>query len=115
MTEPANTSLALATSLIVFLASQLNGMNAEALIGATAGASLFVMSAKDIGLFTRMIYLAIAISIGYTGHGVLNAYLSEHAVSAFVLSASTIGTGLRIIVLVETFDLAAVISSWLKK
>lgn len=110
MTEP-NTAAALATAGAVTAASILPGVDGGALIGACAGASLFVMSAKDLGIFTRLVYLFISLAMGYKGGpAVLGHILPEPAVASFVFSAGVIGLGLKIINGVDELD----INNWFR-
>lgn len=105
MTEP-NTTAAVATAGAVTAASMLPGVDASALIGACAGATLFVMSAKDLGIFTRLVYLLISLGMGYKGGpAVLGHLFPEPAVAAFVFSAGVIGVGLKVIKGVDEIDI----------
>lgn len=111
MAEPSSTLVASATAAGITLAT-FAGLDANTLIGATAGASLFVMSAKDLRLPTRIAYLLISLCMGYLGGpAVLGHLFSEPAVSAFVFSACVIVTGLRLIKSVDEIDL----KHWFKK
>lgn len=105
MTEP-NTTAAIATAGAVTAASLLPGVDAGALIGACAGATLFVMSAKDLGILTRLLYLAISLSMGYLGGpAALGHILPEPAISAFVFSAGVVGLGNKIVTGVDQIDI----------
>jgi hypothetical protein len=106
MAEP-NTTTAAATAGAVTAFSMLPGIDANTLIGACAGATLFVMSARDLCIFTRLVYLAISIAMGYLGGPPLLQHIfGEPAVSAFVAAASAIGVGLKIINSVDEIDLS---------
>lgn len=105
MAEP-NTPAAALTAGAVTAASMLPGVDANALIGACAGATLFVMSARDLCLFTRLVYLVISLAMGYLGGpAVLGHIFGEPAVSAFVFSAGVIGLGLKVIKGVDEIDI----------
>lgn len=105
MAEP-NTSLAAATAGAVTAASMLPGIDPNTLIGACAGATLFVMSAKELGIVARLIYLAISLSMGYVGGpAVLGHLFDEPAISAFVFSAGVVGLGNKIIAGVDEIDI----------
>ncbi|MBH1600061.1 hypothetical protein I5U56_05075 [Stenotrophomonas maltophilia] len=67
MTEPTSTGSMAALATGVGLASLLPGIETDAFIGAFAGATLFVVSAKDLSLWKRLIYLAISVVAGYMG------------------------------------------------
>lgn len=111
MAEPSTASFALITSLFIAIGSLLHGVDAPLLVGASSGASLFVISAKDLCLFTRIIYLAIATAMGYHAAPALAVkLLGEPTVAAFIISATVIGLGLRLIDWVDKFD----IEKWLR-
>lgn len=87
------------------------GLNPNILIGAFAGASLFVISAKDVGVVTRVLYLNIGVVMGYlSGPATLGHVLKEPAVAAFIFSAAIVTVGLRVIDSVEKLDL----TKWMK-
>lgn len=67
MTEPTSTGGLIALATSVGLASLLPGINGDALIGAFAGGTLFVVSARDLPVWKRLIYLAISVVAGYLG------------------------------------------------
>lgn len=105
MAEP-NTTAAAATAGAVTVFSMLPGVDPNTLIGACAGATLFVMSARDLCIFTRFVYLLISLAMGYLGGpAVLGHLFPEPAVSAFVFAAGVIGVGLRIIKGVDEIDI----------
>ena len=111
MAEPSSTAVAVTTATGITLASLFTGLEANTLIGATAGASLFVMSAKDLTIPVRAVYLLISLFMGYAGGpAVLGHIFSEPAVSAFVFSACVIGVGLKLINSVDEID----VNKWLK-
>ncbi|MCC5811313.1 MAG: hypothetical protein JJU06_13165 [Ectothiorhodospiraceae bacterium] len=106
MAEPSTTAVAAGTAGVVTGAALLPGIDAGALLGACAGATLFVMSAKDLGVTTRILYLAIALVMGYLGGpSVLGHIFDEPAVSAFVFAAGVVGLGNKIISGVEKIDI----------
>ncbi|WP_369969854.1 putative holin [Stenotrophomonas rhizophila] len=67
MTEPTSTGSLMTLATSVGLASLLPGIDGDALIGAFAGATLFVVSAKDLPIWKRLVYLAISVVAGYLG------------------------------------------------
>lgn len=106
MTEPSATVIATTTTTGITLAALFTNVDANTLIGATAGASLFVMSAKDLRIPVRLVYLLISLFMGYTGGpAVLGHIFSEPAISAFVFSACVIGLGLKLIDSVDQIDI----------
>ena len=108
MAEPSTaTAVATATGLAALI-GWLPGVDANAVIGAFCGATLFVISAKELGLFERFAYLLISFAIGYLGGPALLGEMLEHsAVSAFIAAAVTVTAGLRAIEGVKTLDLKA--------
>ncbi|KJZ14006.1 hypothetical protein TW86_10430 [Halomonas sp. S2151] len=108
MAEPSTaTAVATATGLAALI-GWLPGVDANAVIGAFCGATLFVISAKELGLFERFAYLLISFAIGYLGGPALLGDMLEHsAVSAFIAAAVTVTAGLRAIEGVKTLDLKA--------
>ncbi|MGD8174782.1 putative holin [Marinimicrobium sp. ARAG 43.8] len=111
MAEPSTTAVAATTTAGITLTALLTGLDANTLIGATAGASLFVMSSKDLKLVHRFVYLIISLFMGYVGGpAVLGHIFGEPAVSSFVFSACVIGLGLKLINSVDQID----INQWLR-
>ena len=55
----------------VGLAALLPGVDGNALIGAFAGATLFVVSAKSLPIWQRLVYLLISIIAGYLAASVI--------------------------------------------
>ncbi len=108
MAEPNTATAAATATLTAALVGMLPGIDANAIIGAFCGASLFVISAKDLGLFERLAYLLISFCIGYLGGPAMLGSMLEHsAVAAFIMSAVTVTAGLRAIEGVKTLDLKA--------
>ncbi|MGJ8517521.1 putative holin [Carnimonas bestiolae] len=106
MTEPSTTAATGAASVSALIISLLPGIDTNAMVGAFCGATLFVVSAKNLSLFERLTYLLISFLIGYMGGpALLKSVLGNTAVSAFVASAVTITIGLRVIELAKTIDL----------
>ena len=110
MAEPSTlTATATATGLATLI-SMLPGIDANAVIGAFCGASLFVISAKDLSLFERLAYLVISLLIGYLGGpAVLGDWIAHSAVSAFVGAATAVTAALRAIEGVKTLDIKSLI------
>jgi len=106
MAEPTSSAaLAGATATGVTLAS-LAGVDTPTLIGATAGASLFVMSAKDLRIGMRIAYLVISLLMGYlAGPAFLNQWITEPSLAAFVFSSTVIVIGLRLIRAADEFNI----------
>lgn len=99
MTEPTSTGSLIALATSVGLASLLPGMDGDALIGAFAGATLFVVSAKNLPLWKRLVYLAVSVVGGYLGcHEVMRLFQLESAgIAAFLTAACCITVTLWLI------------------
>ncbi|WP_019604554.1 putative holin [Teredinibacter turnerae] len=98
MTEPSSTALAATTVTGVTLVGLLTSLDADTLLGAASGSSLFVISARDHGLFTRLVYWCIALGMGYkAGPALLQHVFETPSVSAFVFSACCINLAQQLI------------------
>lgn len=95
MAEPFSSS-SIATGLAlacgVSLASLLPGIDGNALVGAFAGAAVFVLHAPTLRLVLRMSYFALSMVTGYLAAPELTQWLPihEHGISAFIASAAVI-------------------------
>lgn len=108
MADPSTATAVGSASLAAFVIGLLPGIDANAVVGAFCGASLFVISAKELGVFERLAYLVISFVIGYLGGpATLGSMLEHTAVSAFIASAVSVTFGLRAIEGVKTLDLRA--------
>lgn len=108
MAEPSTAAAAGTATLTAAVIGMLPGIDANAVVGAFCGATLFVISAKDLGLFERFAYLLISFAIGYLGGPtLLGDMLEQSAVSAFIAAAVTVTAGLRAIEGVKTLDIKA--------
>lgn len=108
MAEPGTMATAGTASLTALVVGMLPGIDANAVVGAFCGATLFVISAKELGIFERLVYLAISFCIGYLGGpATLGAYLEHSAVAAFIAAAVSVTAGLRAIEGVKTLDIKA--------
>ncbi|MEQ4541134.1 MAG: putative holin [Billgrantia sp.] len=108
MADPSTTTAAATATLTAVAIGMLPGIDANAVIGAFCGASLFVISAKDLAMFERLAYLVISFLIGYLGGpATLGSLIDHSAVAAFIASAVTVTAGLRAIEGVKTLDLKA--------
>ncbi|GAA0586886.1 putative holin [Halomonas salifodinae] len=108
MAEPSTATAAGTATVTAALIGLLPGIDANAVVGAFCGAALFVISAKDLGLFERLAYLVISFLIGYLGGpAMLGGMIDHSSVAAFIASAVTITAGLRLIEGAKTLDLRA--------
>ncbi len=116
MAEPFSSS-SIATGLAlacgVSLASFFPGVDGNALVGAFAGAAVFVLHAPTLRLALRISYFALSIVAGYLAAPELTQWLPihEHGISAFIASAAVITLthkGLDALNKLDLFD-------WLKR
>ncbi|WP_417329576.1 putative holin [Halomonas cupida] len=108
MTDPGTTAITKGATLAATIFGMLPGVDPNAVVGAFCGATLFVVSAKDLGLIERLAYMVISFLIGYLGGPAMLGDIFDHtAVSAFVASAITVTAGLRAIEGVKTLDIKA--------
>lgn len=106
MAEPSTTTLAAHTTFVMVLTGLLTGLDASTLIGAVAGASLFVLGQKDLSLSLRLVYLIIGVCMGYlSGPASLGHLISEPAAAAFFFAVGIVTLGHKVIDAVEKFDL----------
>ena len=99
MTEP--TSLA-GTGMVVAgisVAAILPGIDADALIGAFAGGTIYVISTPALKLWQRLAYLIVSAIAGYQATGEVQRLTPIHStgLSAFIVSAVIIAIALAII------------------
>lgn len=106
MAEPSTMAAAGTASVTAMVIGMLPGIDANAVVGAFCGATLFVISAKDLGLFERLAYLFISFCIGYLGGpDTLGGIIEHTAVAAFIAAAVSVTAGLRVIEGAKTIDL----------
>lgn len=119
MPEPTSTTtvgITLTAAFGITLASLLNGIDGNALIGAFAGAALFVISSREHGPWYRFAYLLISVIMGYktapeiTSH----TFLEQTAVAAFVAGLLCVTVSMMAIEAVKQKDLLAMLKG-LKK
>jgi hypothetical protein len=110
MSEPATATLTTSAVLGTAAATTalLPGIDGNALVGAVAGAALFVTSARDLPLLRRVIYLVISTAIGYLAAPELLAHLPLHspAVAAFLAGALVVTLTMQLIERAKTLDLS---------
>lgn len=88
MAEPTSTTAGVAAAGIG-LAAMLPGIDGNALIGAFAGASFFVLSAKEHPVLIRLAYMAISLIMGYLGAPEITGqtFIQESGVAACIAGA----------------------------
>lgn len=91
MAEPTSTAMGTA-AIGVGLAALLPGIDGNALIGAFAGATFFVLPAHEHPLLTRAIYMLISIVMGYIGAPEITdlTFIKETGVAACIAGASCV-------------------------
>lgn len=74
------------TTTGISLASVLPGIDGNALVGSFAGATLFVMSAKELNLISRLLYLLISLVVGYLAapEVVAQTFIQQSGVAGFL-------------------------------
>ncbi|GHC17639.1 membrane protein [Kushneria pakistanensis] len=109
MAEPSTTAVAAGT-VGVTLASLMIGVDVSALIGAFAGASLFVVSARELSIIERICYLVISIMMGYLAGPTLAQHLyptwDTTALPAFLTAVAVVTFSLRVIEGVKKLDIS---------
>jgi len=113
MSEPTVTTLATATALGTATATTtlLPGIDGNALVGAVAGAALFVTSARDLPLARRVLYLVISTVVGYLAAPEVLAHLPLHspAIAAFLAGALVVTLTVQLIERAKAFDLSTLL------
>jgi hypothetical protein len=107
MTEPTSLTGTAMLATGVGLASLLPGIDGDAMIGAFAGGTLFVVSAKNLPVWKRLIYLGISVVAGYyAAPDVLRwVPIQSTGVAAFAAAACAITVTLGLIERGRTLDL----------
>lgn len=111
MTEPTSVSSGLMIATGVGLASILPGIDGDALVGAFAGGTLFVVSAAKLPVWQRLVYLAVSVAAGYQLAPEILRWLpiKSTGVAAFGSAAMAITVTLGLIEKSKTLDWAAVL------
>ncbi|HRL22942.1 putative holin [Alcaligenes sp. SDU_A2] len=110
MESTSSAASALATLWAVVMTSLLPGVNGDALIGAFAGATVFALQAKELGLLKRLVYMLISILIGYMGASevMTQTGLQSWTIAAFGLSSTVVTLALAGIEKIKTFDISTI-------
>lgn len=107
MPEPTTSSAsAFATLATVYLASTMASVNADALIGAFAGAAVFAIHSTDISVPKRFAYMLVSILIGYMGaeEVITHTWLQSYVMASFGLSSLVVALTLASIDRMRDFD-----------
>lgn len=112
MTEPTSASSLTLIAAGVGLASVLPGIDGNALVGAFAGGTLFVVSAPSLPLWQRFLYLVVSVAGGYqfTGDVLRLVPVTSTGAAAFIAAASLVTVTLAIIEKCKTLDF-----SWIRR
>lgn len=105
MTEPTTSTL-IPVAAGMGLAALLPGIDGDALLGAFAGATLFVVSAQSLSVWRRIVYLLISVIAGYLAANDVLAWfpLKSSGVAAFMASAIAVTVMLAVIKQCEQID-----------
>ncbi|MCP8687762.1 putative holin [Marinobacterium sedimentorum] len=116
MAEPSTTAVTVVATTGIGLASMFPGIDGNALIGAFAGATLFVMSARELSLAVRAIYLLISLIMGYIAAPELISHLpiQETGVAGFLAGLLCITLTSPLVKRLEGVDLITVIRGKIK-
>lgn len=113
MTEPASASLAIAAAAVTATAAStlVPGVDANALVGAVAGGALFVTSARDLSVVTRLVYLFVSAAGGYVAapEVVHRVPIQSTGVAAFLAAALAITVTTQVIERIKTFDFTSLL------
>lgn len=86
MAEPNTTLAVTAAAGSITIGSALLGLDTEAAIGALAGAAVYVTSARELNLPTRLVYLVASVVLGYilTPEIISHTFIQARAVAGFI-------------------------------
>lgn len=108
--EPTSSAATAAAAMgAVVITSVIPGVNADALIGAFAGAVVFALHAKDLPILKRISYMVVSILVGYMGTGEVMRYtgMESYTLAAFGLSAVVVTAALAGIDKIKQFDITS--------
>ncbi|MBN3005573.1 hypothetical protein JW897_17715 [Chromobacterium alkanivorans] len=114
MAEPASTSAATVAVTGASLLALFPGLDAGAVLGAFAGAAVFVMSSNELGTLKKLAFLALAFVAGLIAAPMASALLAtllpqrvqvSAGVGALLASALVIKVLIRLINKADTADL----------
>lgn len=88
------------------------GLDGNALVGAFAGAAYFVLRARDISVWFRVLYFGISLPTGYIGSVELMYWLPfrERGIAAFVAAATVLIIADRVLEWLDSASLIDIIS-----
>lgn len=99
MAEPSTTTAVVVATTGIGLAAIFPGIDGNALIGAFAGATLFVMSARELRHWVRGVYLLISLVMGYIAAPEITnqTFIEQTGVASFLGSVFCISVTLPMI------------------
>ncbi|SIQ10701.1 putative holin [Marinobacterium stanieri] len=111
MAEPSTATAITVATTGVGLAALFPGIDGNALIGAFAGATLFVMSARELRHWVRAVYLVISLVMGYIAAPEITnlTFIEQTGVASFLGSVFCISATLPMIRQLEDADLLELI------
>jgi len=106
VTEPTSASSLALVAAGVGLTAVLPGIDGNALVGAFAGGTLFVVSAPGLPFWRRLLYLAVSVVGGYMAAADLMAQLpiTSSGLAAFIAAAVVVTITLAVIEKVAKLD-----------
>lgn len=112
MPDPSTSTVVIAVSG-VGLATLLPGIDGNALIGAFAGATVFVVSAKELTIFKRIAYMLASLIMGYQAAPEImhSTSIRESGVAASLAAALFVTVTIGLIEKAKSFELL----SWLRR
>lgn len=112
MPEPTSTTVVGLLATGVGVAALLPGVNGDALIGAFAGGTLFAVSAAQVPLWRRIVYLGLSMIAGYLAAEDVQRliFIRSSGLAAFLAAALVVTLTLAAIERCKTFDF-----SWLRR
>lgn len=112
MAEPSTTTAVVAAAAGgITIGSAMLGMDTEAATGALVGAAIFVVSAQEINLPTRIIYLLASVILGYflTPEIIINTFIQTPAVAGFIGGLFGVTAGQLLLKQLHNTDLSRLI------
>lgn len=111
MAEPSTTAVLVTTYTGVGIASLFPGIDGNALIGAFAGATLFVMSASEMKIIARALYMLISLVMGYIAAPeiIANTFIQSSGVAGFIAGLLCISAALPLVKQLEGTDIVGAI------
>jgi len=109
VTEPASAYLTAAAITAAATTALLPGIDGDALVGALAGGTLYVTSARDLPPLRRAVYLLVSTAAGYFGAPELRGLLplQSNGLAGFLGGAVAVTVATQAIERVKTLDLSS--------